>query len=55
MIIILFFIIKVLPQNITQTTPKHNYIKYVNKLQTKTRKHNKSISHQVTNSVTTKE
>jgi hypothetical protein len=29
MIIILFFIIKVLPQDITQKTQKHKYIKYV--------------------------
>lgn len=27
-IIIPFFIIKVLPHDITQTTPKHKYIKY---------------------------
>jgi hypothetical protein len=29
MMIILFFIIKALPQDITQTTQKHKYIKYV--------------------------
>jgi len=52
MTIILFFIIKMLPQDITQTTPKHKYIKYGTNY---TLQHvNISITHKVTNSVTTK-